>query len=248
MELTPDQNILWEWGWLHVNETMVVTWGLMALMVGAAALVTRTLTIRPGAAPRQLAMEIVVVTIRDQIRDAIQDDAEPYLPFIGTLFLFIALSSLAGAIPGVSAPTASLNTTAALALTVFVAVPVFGIMRQGLAGYLRHYVQPSPFMLPFHVISEISRTLALAVRLFGNIMSGALIVAILVSVVPFFVPVVMEAFGLLIGFIQAYVFAVLSLVYIASASRSQRQEAAKADGSGDAHANRQSKESSNGSS
>jgi F-type H+-transporting ATPase subunit a len=245
VELTPDQNVLWEWGAFRLNETMAVTWGLMLVMVLVSALVTRRLSVRPETSRRQLALEIVVRAIRGQIREAVQDDPDPYLPFVGTLFLFIALSSLVGAFPGVTAPTASLSTAAALALIVFVAVPVFGIARQGLAGYLRHYVRPSPFMLPFHLISELSRTLALAVRLFGNIMSGTLIVAILVSVVPFFVPVVLEAFGLLIGFIQAYVFAVLSLVYIASASRSQREEAARSEGRN--ASDPQPKESSHGS-
>jgi F-type H+-transporting ATPase subunit a len=225
MELSPDRNVLLRWGALEISETMVVTWGVMALLVGLSLLATARMTPGPSASRWQLSLEILVEEIRAQIRGAAQEDPGPFLPFIGTLFLFIAASSLVGTIPGVTAPTASLSTTVALAATVFVAVPAYGIARSGVVGYLRHYVRPTPFMLPFHVVSELSRTLALAVRLFGNIMSGTLIVGILLTVVPFVFPVVMEAFGLLIGFIQAYVFAVLSLVYIVSASRSHRERA-----------------------
>lgn len=225
MELSPDRNVLLRWGALEINETLVVTWGVMALLVGLSLLATARMTPGPSASRWQLSLEILVEEIRAQIRGAAQEDPGPFLPFIGTLFLFIVASSLVGTIPGVTAPTASLSTTVALAATVFVAVPAYGIARSGVVGYLRHYVRPTPFMLPFHVVSELSRTLALAVRLFGNIMSGTLIVGILLTVVPFVFPVVMEAFGLLIGFIQAYVFAVLSLVYIVSASRSHRERA-----------------------
>lgn len=222
MELTPDLNVFWTWGPFQVNETLVVTWAVMIVLVMVSAAATRRLRVGIEASRWQLLLEIVVLGMKGQIREAVQEDGAPYLPFIGTLFLFIAASALVGVVPGVTPPTASLSTAVALALAVFVAVPVFGVAREGVGPYLRHYVRPSPLMLPFHVVSELSRTLALAVRLFGNSMSGTLIVAILLSVVPFFLPVVMEAFGLLIGIIQAYVFAVLSLVYIASASRTHR--------------------------
>lgn len=230
MQLTPDQNVFWQIGPVALNATIVFTWGVMALLVAVSVLATRNLKIGPDASRWQLALEVVVSQIRERIHDASQEDPDPYLPFIGTLFLYIVASSLVGVIPGVTPPTASLSTTAALAVAVFVAVPAYGVAKAGIAGYLKHYVQPTPFMLPFHVVSELSRTLALAVRLFGNMMSGTLIVAILLSVVPFLFPVVMELFGLLIGFIQAYVFAVLSLVYIASATRSHREEEERAHG------------------
>jgi F-type H+-transporting ATPase subunit a len=122
-------------------------------------------------------------------------------------------------VPGYRAPTGSINTTAALALVVFFAVPIFGIAEQGLVGYLKQYAQPTPLMLPFTIIGELSRTLALAVRLFGNVMSGSLVVAVLVAIIPIFVPIVMEALGLLIGQVQAYIFAVLATVYIGAATR-----------------------------
>lgn len=224
--LTPDQNVLLRWGFAHLTETVVVTWGIMAVLVVLALGLTRSMVRRAEAAApptrAQLALELLVATGLAQIREAVRDDPRPYLPFIGTLFIFIAGSSLAGVVPGVTPPTAAPSTAVALALGVFVAVPAFGIAREGVGGWLRHYLQPTPFMLPFHLVSEISRTLALAVRLFGNVMSGTLMVAILIGVVPFFVPVVLQAFGLLIGLIQAYVFSVLALIYIASGTQVRR--------------------------
>jgi F-type H+-transporting ATPase subunit a len=155
---------------------------------------------------------------------------DTYLPFIGTLFLFIALSNLLEIVPGWHAPTGSLSTTSALAICVGVAVPVFGILRQGLAGYFRHYLKPSFIMLPFHLISETSRNLALAIRLFGNIMSGSIMVAILLAIAPLFFPLLMHALGLMIGLIQAYIFAVLAMVYIAAAVQSHREQEGETHG------------------
>ena len=223
MELTPDQVVYWQWGFVSINATLVFTWLTMAVMVVGSWLVTRSLETGPEIGRGQAILEIVVVQIREQIDEAVPDDPDRYLPFVGTLFLFIAFSTLLGSIPGVHVVAASLSTAAALAACVFVAVPLFGIAREGVGTYLRHYVQPSVFMAPFHVIGELSRTLALAVRLFGNLMSGKVIVAILLTVAPFVFPALLEAFGLLIGMIQAYVFAVLALVYIASGTRSARR-------------------------
>lgn len=222
MELSPDAVVFWEAGWLRINATLVFTWLTMALLVGGSWLVTRRLRPAPRVGRRQALIEMVVVTIREQIREATgEEDADRYLPFVGTLFLFIAGSALLEVVPGVLAPPASLSTTAALAACVFVAVPVFGVVKKGGTAYLRSYLRPTPLMLPFHVLGELTRTLALAVRLFGNMMSTQLLVAILITLVPFLFPAVLQAFGLLIGVIQAYVFAVLALVYIASASRVQ---------------------------
>jgi F-type H+-transporting ATPase subunit a len=219
MELSPDDIVVFEaWG-LRLTATLAYTWAVMAVLVGGSWAVTRGLSTGPDLSRWQTLLEGVVSTIRDQIREASRHDPDPYLPFVGTLFLFIAASTLLDAVPGVRAPTASLTTAAALAACVFVAVPVYGVARQGWRAYLRHYVRPTPLMLPFNVIGELSRTVALAVRLFGNAMSGGLVVAILLSLAPLFFPVVMQAFGLLIGLIQAYVFAVLALVYIASGTR-----------------------------
>ncbi|MBU1692891.1 MAG: F0F1 ATP synthase subunit A, partial [Verrucomicrobia bacterium] len=142
-----------------------------------------------------------------------------YLGFLGTLFLFVALSALCTVIPGYEPPTGSLSTTVALALCVMVAVPLFGIEEQGVGVYLKSYVKPTFIMLPFNIISELSRTLALAVRLFGNMMSGAMIIGILLTITPFIFPIVMTALGLLTGVVQAYIFFILATVYIAAAVR-----------------------------
>lgn len=158
-----------------------------------------------------------------QIEEVSQQDPGPYLPFIGTLFLFILTSNLLAIVPGFAPPTGSLSTTIALASCVFIAVPIYGIRSAGLIGYLRSYLQPTPMMLPFQIIGEFSRTLALAMRLFGNIMSGSLITAILLSIVPLFIPAIMQAMGLIFGVIQAYVFAILALVYISSAASIKRE-------------------------
>jgi F-type H+-transporting ATPase subunit a len=172
-------------------------------------------------------LEVLVTGIRDQIRDVSGQDPGPYLPFIGTLFIFISTVNLLTILPGYRAPTGSLSTTAALATCVFIAVPLYGISSQGLLRYFRQYVRPTVFMLPFNIIGELSRTLALAVRLYGNMMSGTVIAAILIGFVPLFVPILMQLLGLLTGMIQAYIFAVLAMVYIASATKVHQQAAAQ---------------------
>jgi F-type H+-transporting ATPase subunit a len=172
----------------------------------------------------QTLLEVIVSTVQDQIREVSQQDPGRYLLFIGSLFLFIAISNILVIVPGFHPPTGSLSTTAALAICVFFAVPIFGIAQRGVRGYLSQYLKPSPIMLPFNIIGELSRTLALAVRLFGNIMSGSMLVAILLAIVPLVFPIVMQLLGLLTGLIQAYIFAILAMVYIASATRVQHEE------------------------
>jgi len=167
----------------------------------------------------QSLLEVIVTGIADQIRDIGARDPQYYLPFIGTLFLFIATSNLLAVVPGYMPPTGSLSTTTALAIAVLIAVPAYGIARNGVRAYLRNYTRPTLFMLPFNVIGELSRTIALAVRLYGNVMSGTVIVGILISIAPFFFPIIMQLLGMLTGLIQAYIFAVLATVYIASATR-----------------------------
>lgn len=224
MVITPDEIIIWQEGAISLNATILLTWLVMALLVGGSWLITRRLTTEMRLPRGQNLLETAVEILRNQIRDVSDQNPDRYLPFVGTLFIFIAASNLLGMVPGLRPPTGSLSTTAALAICVFVAVPIYGIAQQGLGGYLRQYLQPSPFMLPFNIIGEFSRTLALAVRLFGNIMSGTMIVGILLAIVPLFFPVIMEAFGLLTGLIQAYIFAILSMVYIASATRIQAEK------------------------
>ncbi len=218
MRLTPDAWIFWQFGFIKLNATIVFTWALMAVLVLGAALITRRLSTDHERSRWQNLLEIVVTGIVGQIEEVGLKEPRRYLPFLGTLFLFVAAASLATVVPGYEPPTGSLSTTAALAVCVLVAVPLFGISGQGLAAYLKSYVQPTPVMLPFNLISEVSRTLALAVRLFGNMMSGAMIIAILLSITPFVFPVVMTMLGLLTGMVQAYIFTILAAVYIAAAT------------------------------
>jgi F-type H+-transporting ATPase subunit a len=224
MELSPDNYILWEWGALKVNYTIFFTWVVMALLTLGSWLLTRRLSTGLSLSRGQVLLETVVETLHEQIREISESDPTPYLTFIGTLFIFIVTSNILAIIPGFHPPTGSLSTTAALAMCVFIAVPIFGITRLGFRGYIAQYLKPTPIMLPFNIIGELSRTLALAVRLFGNVMSGSLLVAILLIIVPLFFPVVMQILGLLTGVIQAYIFSVLAMVYIASATRVQRAE------------------------
>jgi len=221
MHLTPDDLILWQRGLVKLNSTIVTTWALMLVLALGAWLITRRLSADVQIPRWQNLLEILVSGIRDQIRDIGLPEPERFLPFIGTLFIFIAFSNLCTILPGYEPPTGSLSTTTALALCVFVAVPFYGILENGLAAYLKSYFEPTFLMLPFNIIGELTRTLALAVRLFGNIMSGTMIVAILLSVAPLFFPVLMMALGLLTGLVQAYLFGILATVFIAAAARSR---------------------------
>lgn len=215
-------------------ELMINTWIVMGLLVVGSWLVTRRMTSHEHPVSWQNYLEAVVEAIQEHIYDITRQDTRPHLAFIGSLFLFVltanlltifpALSQLIGGLPAVyHPPTASLDTTAALAVGVFLAVPFFSISRYGLKHYLATYLQPSPFLLPFNIIGELSRTLALAMRLFGNMMSGVVVAAILLSIAPFLFPVILQLFGLVTGTIQAYIFAVLAMVYIASAARTQHE-------------------------
>jgi F-type H+-transporting ATPase subunit a len=198
---------------------------MLVLAVGSK-LVTRKLSTDQNRSRWQNLLEIVVTGIEKQIEEVGLPHPEKYLGFLGTLFLFLATSSLCTILPGYDPPTGSLSTTVALALCVFVAVPLFGIADQGVRGYLKSYVEPTVIMLPFNIISELSRTLALAVRLFGNMMSGAMIIAILLTITPFIFPIVMTLLGLLTGMVQAYIFSILAAVYIAAATRTRKPQPA----------------------
>ena len=222
MRLSPDEMIFWQHGFFKLNATIAFTWGLMLVLTVGSKLITRKLTIEHKRSRWQNLLEIVVTGIAKQIEEVGLQNPKNYLGFLGTLFLFVALASVCTVIPGYEPPTGSLSTTAALALCVLVAVPLFGIEDQGVRGYLKSYVEPTVIMLPFNIISEISRTLALAVRLFGNMMSGAMIIAILLTITPFIFPIVMTALGLLTGMVQAYIFSILAAVYIAAATRTRK--------------------------
>ena len=221
MRLSPDQLIFWQHGLVKLNGTIVFTWGLMLVLAVGSKLITRKLSTDLKRTRWQNLLEIVVTAIEKQIEEVGLKHPEKYIGFLGTLFLFVALAALCTVIPGYEPPTGSLSTTAALALCVFVAVPLFGVEDQGWGGYLKSYLEPTVIMLPFNIISELSRTLALAVRLFGNMMSGAMIFSILITITPLFFPIVMTLLGLLTGMVQAYIFSILAAVYIAAATRTR---------------------------
>lgn len=227
MHLSPDEVVFWQYGILKLNATIVYTWGLIVLLALGSKLITRRLSKDHNRSRWQNFLEIIVTSIATQIKDVGIANPRTYLGFLGTLFLFVASASLCTIIPGYEPPTGSLSTTAALALCVFVAIPMFGIEEQGLRGYLKTYIEPTIIMLPFNIISEVSRTLALAVRLFGNMMSGAMIVGILLSITPFIFPVVMTLLGLLTGMVQAYIFSILAAVYIAAATQTTKRKQLK---------------------
>ena len=204
MQLSPDQTIVFTLGNWAVNSTIVNTWIVMALLVGISILVTRNLRADKAPSRWRSALELIVTMIQGQIAEVTRSGARNVMYFSGTLFLFIAVSNLLTVVPG-------------LTLSVLIAIPMFGIASGGVGNYLRTFIEPSVIMLPFNIIGEFSRGVSLAMRLYGNVMSGAVIAAILLSIAPFFFPVVMDMLGLLTGFIQAYIFAILATVYISSA-------------------------------
>lgn len=223
MTISPDETILFYLGPFPVNETLFYTWVVMAVLVIASWRVTRNISRDLPITSWQNFLEITVSAIQKQIREVSNQESRHYIPFIGTLFLFVLTANVLSVVPGFSSPTGSFSTTVALAICVFIAVPLYGVSSKGWRGYLGDYIKPTFIMLPFNIIGELSRTLALAVRLYGNMMSGTVIVAILLSITPLFFPVVMHALGLLTGVIQAYIFAILAMVYIASASKSAKR-------------------------
>lgn len=229
MHLSPDAVVLWQYGHFKINATIAYTWGVMFLLVVGSLYITRRLSIGEKRSRWKSLLEIVITGIEGQMRAVGLCEPRKYLGFLGTLFLFIAVASLCTILPGYHSPTSSLSTTAALALSVFVAVPFFGIREQGFYNYLKSYAAPTPLMLPFNILGEISRTLALAVRMFGNMMSEGMIVAILLTITPFLFPVVMTVLGLFTGMVQAYIFSILAAVYIAAATRDEGADKEGAD-------------------
>lgn len=207
--------VLFHLGPVPVAAQVVTTWGIMLVLAAASWASTRRLRTRPG--PWQSVLEAVVETVTAQVAEVIRRDAIPFLPLLGTLFLFIAASSLAALLPGVRSPTASAETPAALALIVFLAVHVYGIRARGIGRYLKGYLQPNPLLLPLNVLAELTRTFSLMVRLMGNMMSHEIVLAVVVTLAGFLVPVPFMVLGVLIGLIQAYIFTVLATVFIGAA-------------------------------
>ena len=224
MTIDPSNIVYFQWRFVTISATLVFTWVTMFVLVAGSYLITRKLKPGPDISPGQNILEALIITMKKQIYEVSRQNPGQYLPFIGTLFIFILASNILSVVPGFVAPTGSLNTTIALSLCVFLAVPTFGIASQGILGYLKEYIKPTVIMLPFNIISEITRTLSLAIRLYGNVMSASVIAVILLGVIPLFFPVVMQVLGLLTGVIQAYIFAILAIVYIGSATKKKKEE------------------------
>ncbi len=206
---------LFELGPLVIRDTTVTTWLLMLGLWVACSALARRLSASPGTV--QTAVEGMVLAMEGAVRQALPRQAEMVMPFILTLWTFLVAANLVGLIPGLHSPTRDPSATAALAVLVFLSVHWFGIRAQGLRTYLRHYLSPSPILLPFHIVSEITRTLALAVRLFGNMMSLELVALLLVWVGGLLVPLPILMLHIVESLVQAYIFGMLALVYIASA-------------------------------
>jgi len=198
-----------------ITQSVLATWTIMGALVLGGALLTRRLSLIPSTT--QTAFELIVDTVDGQIRDTMQTEPARYRAFVGTLFVFIFVANWSSLIPGVVPPTAHLETDAALALLVFLAVIWFGIRAGGLGGYLRTFASPSPFMIPLNFIESITRTFSLFVRLFGNVMSGVFVIGIVLSLAGLLVPIPLMALDLLTGAVQAYIFAILAMVFIAAA-------------------------------
>lgn len=208
--------VLFHVGPVAITRPVVTTWALMIVLTTVSWLVTRNLKLRPDR--RQAAIEAIVLGLNEQIGQVIRRDARPFLPLLGTLFIFLATANVSGVLPGVEAPTGKLETPAALALIVFASVHYFGVRAHGLSGYLAGFAQPKLIMLPLNVLSEITRTFSLMVRLFGNVMSGEFVIALVVALAGLFVPVPLMVLELLVGLVQAYIFTVLATVFIGAAA------------------------------
>jgi F-type H+-transporting ATPase subunit a len=212
-------------GPVPITVPVVVTWGLMALLATGSFLATRSLKVSPTRS--QAMLELVVAAIEGQIRDTMNVAPRPYLPLVGTLFLFILAANWSSLIPGIEPPTARIETDTALAAIVFFAVIYFGIRARGLVSYLKTFAEPSFVMIPLNLVETFTRTFSLIVRLFGNVMSGAFIIGIILSLAGLLVPIPFMGIELLIGGIQAYIFTVLAMVFIGSAVSEGRASPSK---------------------
>jgi F-type H+-transporting ATPase subunit a len=201
-------------GPIPVTEPVVVTWGIIAAMVLGSAVTARRLSLRPG--PGQALLEVVIETIHSQLCDAMGVDATRFFPLLATLFVFLVVANLSGMIPGITPPTAFIQTPAALAIIVFFAVHYYGLRSVGVAGYLKSFARPTILMVPLNVLAQITRTFSLMVRLFGNIMSGEFVIGIILAFAGLFVPIPLLALEIVVGVVQAYIFTVLAAVFIAA--------------------------------
>lgn len=210
-----DLPVVFNVGPVPVTRPVVITWGIVAVLIVGSRLLTRRLRLRPGRV--QTAVELLVTTIESQIGEVIPDVGGGYVWLLGTMFLFLVFANVSGLVPGIQAPTAHIETPAALAAVVFLSVHVAGVSRHGLLGYLREFARPSIFLLPLNILSEVTRTFSLMIRLFGNVMSGEFIIAIVLGLAGLLVPLPLMGLELLTGLIQAYIFTTLAAVFIAAA-------------------------------
>jgi len=207
--------VLFHIGPMTITRPVVTTWIIILVLTAVCRLVTQRLRKFPDG--RQAALEAIVTGITSQIEDVIRKDARPFLPLVGTLFIFLVVANLSGVLPGVEAPTSKIETPAALALIVFFSVHYFGVRSRGFRGYVASFAEPKLIMLPLNILSEVTRTFSLMVRLFGNVMSGEFIIALVVALAGLFVPIPLMALEILIGLVQAYIFTVLATVFIGAA-------------------------------
>ena len=218
-EIAPD--VVFTVGPLEVTSTVINTWAMMLLLGVGAYLIGRNLKLRPGLVQNML--EWIVEAIEKLIREMVGvEDTSIFLPLVGTLAFFIGTANLIGLLPGLKSPTPDINTPLAMALVVLFSVPYFGIRTRGLWGYLKHYVEPIFLMLPIEIASEIARTFSLTFRLFGNILGEEIIISILFIVMPLFVPVPVMLFSIFTGLLQAYIFTLLTCVYIGGAVKAHK--------------------------
>lgn len=215
------QSVVFHLGPVGITRPVVTTWGIMLVLTLTSALATRRLELKPRSA--QAVLEALVGGIQSQIGEVVRHQSRPLLPLLGTLFIYLVAANVSGLIPGVQAPTSHIETPAALAVIVFCAVHYFGIRARGLGGYLAGFTKPRLIMLPLNVLSEITRTFSLMVRLFGNVMSGEFLIALVIALAGLFLPVPLMALELLVGIVQAYIFTVLATVFIGAAVEGTEQ-------------------------
>lgn len=207
--------VLFQLGPIPITQAVITTWAIMALLVLGAFALTRQLSLQPTR--RQAALELIVATLDTQIEETTGAKPAPYRGFIGTLFILILVANWSSLVPGLEPPTANLETDAALAVLVFLSVIWFGVRAGGVGGYLKSFAAPNIVMIPLNILESVTRVFSMFVRLFGNVMSGVFIIGIVASLAGLLVPIPLMALDLLTGLVQAYIFAVLAMVFIAAA-------------------------------
>ncbi|MCH4810413.1 F0F1 ATP synthase subunit A [Vreelandella neptunia] len=207
-----EATVLFQLGPLPITQAVITTWAIMLVLALGSFLLTRRLDVLPTK--RQAALELIVTTLDTQIHETTGAEPAPYRSFIGTLFLFILVANWSSLIPGIAPPTAQMETDAALAVLVFLSIIWFGIQKGGLRGYLKSFAAPNLVMIPLNILESVTRIFSMFVRLFGNVMSGVFVIGIVASLASLLVPIPLMALDLLTGLVQAYIFAVLAMVFI----------------------------------